>query len=116
MTLQSGTRPEGSSRDREASSAAARPALGTPRAELGMAATLALGRALDLVPRREQYRPSGGALDRLRAVRELRGVLEQLERVDVVDALHAGASFEDVGRALGMSRSAADRKHGGPLR
>lgn len=109
MALESGIGGRAASRGREASSIDERPVIGT-------AAAVALGRALDTrLPGRGYHADHQAALDRLRALRELRQVLEQLERVDVLAALRAGHSFEDVGRALGMSRSAAHRKHGGPL-
>src|SRR3954453_3646644 len=42
---------------------------------------------------------------------ELRNELDELERGHVGRALHAGSSFADVGRPLGISRQAAHRRY-----
>lgn len=104
MALGSGTGLDSISHDRDASSLERRPEIGTRAAVL-------LGHALDTTPRRG-YPEHGTPIARLRAQRELRTALEQLEVLDVKAAIAAGSSFEDIGRALGVSRSAAHRKHG----
>lgn len=53
------------------------------------------------------------ALERLRAIRELRAELDRCEPIAAAAALDAWARLEDVGDALGMSRSAAHRRFGG---
>ena len=53
----------------------------------------------------------------LRAVAALRALLERLETLHVDNARERGWSWQEIGRALGVSKQAAHRKHGeGPLR
>jgi len=47
----------------------------------------------------------------LRALSALRQELDQIEPELVVRALHAGATWSDIARALGVSKQAAHRKH-----
>lgn len=54
------------------------------------------------------------ALERLRAIRELRSELDRIEPEVAATALTVyDVRLEDVGDALGMSRSAAHRRFGG---
>jgi hypothetical protein len=61
-----------------------------------------LDRALD---------PSGPALDRLVAVRQLRTQLDRLEREAVRAARSQGATFGGIARALGLSRQAVHQRY-----
>lgn len=81
--------------------------------ELGTAAAVALGRALTVNVTETGRGRHHAVLSRLRALTELRRVLEDLERVHVDQAMRVGNRWEDVGEALGTSRSAVHRKHGG---
>jgi hypothetical protein len=56
-------------------------------------------------PRREQ------SLDGLRLLVELRGAFERVERRFAVDAHRGGASWQQIGDALGISRQAAFARH-----
>lgn len=49
----------------------------------------------------------------LRAVAALRRLLEQLESVQVDSARRNGWSWQEIADALGVSRQAAHKKHGG---
>lgn len=49
----------------------------------------------------------------LRAVVSLRRLLEQLERVQVDNARAQGWSWQAIAEALGVSRQAVHKKHGG---
>ncbi|MFD1825847.1 MULTISPECIES: RNA polymerase subunit sigma-70 [Mumia] len=49
----------------------------------------------------------------LRAVRALRDLAERLERLQVERARSLGWSWQQVADALGVSRQAAHKKHGG---
>lgn len=49
----------------------------------------------------------------LTAVARLRRIIEEAEAVQVEQARGRGWSWEDIGRALGVSRQAAHHKHGG---
>jgi DNA-binding NtrC family response regulator len=89
---------EDESRERETPAPRSRPEIATD-------AAVSLGLAVD--PRRR-------SLQRLAAIRALREQLEALEALDVAAALgNERRRLEDVGEALGMSRSAVHRKHGG---
>ena len=48
----------------------------------------------------------------LPAVTEMRDELEELERSQVSQALRSGWTWEEIGRALGVTKQAAHRKHG----
>jgi hypothetical protein len=50
----------------------------------------------------------------LAAVRSLRELLERLEALQVENARGLGWSWQDIGRALGVSKQAVHKKHGGP--
>ena len=52
----------------------------------------------------------------LTAVRSLRLVLESLEELQVRNARERGWPWEEIGRALGVSKQAVHRKHGRRLR
>ncbi len=55
----------------------------------------------------------------LRAVASLRALVERLEALHVHNARARGWSWQEIGAALGVSKQAAHRKHGGrrgPLR
>ncbi len=49
----------------------------------------------------------------LRAVAVLRELVERLEALQVDSARQAGWSWEQIGKALGVSKQAAHKKHGG---
>jgi hypothetical protein len=79
----------------------------------GIAALLALAKLIgQRPPAVRQAGAAGRQLDRLRAGRELHELVDQLTEQAVADALRTGARFEDVGDALGLSRSAAHRRFG----
>ena len=48
----------------------------------------------------------------LRAVAALRQLVERLEALQVDNARRHGWSWEDIGRALGVSKQAVHKKHG----
>ena len=48
----------------------------------------------------------------LRAAAALRRLVERLEVLQVDSARHSGWSWEEIGRALGVSRQAVHKKHG----
>jgi hypothetical protein len=48
----------------------------------------------------------------LRAVAVLRPLVERLEVLQVESARRSGWSWEEIGRALGVSRQAVHKKHG----
>lgn len=96
---QSGDRP---SRDRETPAPRSRP-------EIGIAALLQLARLTTETPEGHRRR-ADAAIARLYAARELRELVDQAMELDVTAALAAGGRFEDIGRALGLSRSAAHRR------
>ena len=48
----------------------------------------------------------------LRAVAALRALLERLETLHVDNARERGWSWQEIGRALGVSKQAVHRKHG----
>jgi DNA-directed RNA polymerase specialized sigma24 family protein len=48
----------------------------------------------------------------LRAVAALRELLERLETLHVENAREQGWSWQEIGRALGVSKQAVHRKHG----
>jgi hypothetical protein len=48
----------------------------------------------------------------LRAVRALRVLLEELERVQVARARKQGWSWQEIGEALEVSKQAVHKKHG----
>jgi hypothetical protein len=50
-------------------------------------------------------------IDGLATLTELRGELDELERVHVGRALHSGSSYADVAAPLGISRQAAHRRY-----
>jgi hypothetical protein len=52
-------------------------------------------------------------LDALELLVEVRGTLDRLERIVVDDARRSFATWEEIGRALGVSRQAAHRRHRG---
>jgi hypothetical protein len=49
----------------------------------------------------------------LQAVAALRRLLERLEALQVDSARRQGWSWEEIGRALGVSKQAVHKKHGG---
>ncbi|HEX6234768.1 MAG TPA: helix-turn-helix domain-containing protein [Jiangellaceae bacterium] len=49
----------------------------------------------------------------LRAVAALRRLVEQLEALQVDNARRCGWSWEEIGTALGVSKQAVHKKHGG---
>jgi hypothetical protein len=49
----------------------------------------------------------------LRAVAALRRLVEQLEALQVDNARRRGWSWEEIGTALGVSKQAVHKKHGG---
>jgi hypothetical protein len=51
----------------------------------------------------------------LKAVASLRTLVERLEALHVARAREEGWSWQDIGRALGVSKQAVHRKHGGGL-
>jgi hypothetical protein len=51
----------------------------------------------------------------LRAVAALRELLERLEALHVTNARERGWSWQEIGAALGVSKQAVHRKHGGGL-
>jgi hypothetical protein len=51
----------------------------------------------------------------LRAVASLRTLVERLEALHVAQARDQGWSWQDIGAALGVSKQAVHRKHGGGL-
>ena len=65
----------------------------------------ALGAAADAASRD----PRGG----LRAVAALRRLVERLEALQVGNARRVGWSWEEIGAALGVSKQAVHKKHGG---
>jgi hypothetical protein len=52
----------------------------------------------------------------LAAVASLRILLERLESLQVANARELGWSWQEIGRALGVSKQAAHKKHGGTRR
>lgn len=52
----------------------------------------------------------------LAAVASLRALLERLEALHVESARAQGWSWQEIGEALGVSKQAVHRKHGGPRR
>jgi DNA-directed RNA polymerase specialized sigma24 family protein len=52
----------------------------------------------------------------LRAVAALRALLERLEALQVGNAREQGWSWQEIGAALGVSRQAVHKKHGGGRR
>ncbi len=54
--------------------------------------------------------------DGLRAVVALRQLLERLEHLHVQRAREQGWSWQDIARALGVSRQAVHQKHGSSFR
>jgi hypothetical protein len=52
----------------------------------------------------------------LAAVASLRILLERLERLQVDHARELGWSWQDIGNALGVSKQAVHKKHGGARR
>ena len=48
----------------------------------------------------------------LRAVAVLRQLVERLEALQVDSARRSGWSWEEIGRALGVSKQAVHKKHG----
>ncbi len=52
----------------------------------------------------------------LAAIAQLRRLVEEAEAVQVERARGRGWSWEDIGRALGVSKQAAHHKHGGVRR
>ena len=51
----------------------------------------------------------------LRAVASLRTLVERLEALHVAQARDQGWSWQEIGAALGVSKQAVHRKHGGGL-
>src|SRR5690349_9582388 len=51
----------------------------------------------------------------LRAVASLRTLVERLEALHVAQAREQGWSWQEIGAALGVSKQAVHRKHGGGL-
>jgi hypothetical protein len=51
----------------------------------------------------------------LRAVASLRTLVERLEALHVAQAREQGWSWQEIGTALGVSKQAVHRKHGGGL-
>ena len=51
----------------------------------------------------------------LKAVASLRTLVERLEALHVAQAREQGWSWQEIGRALGVSKQAVHRKHGGGL-
>ncbi|WP_016906621.1 hypothetical protein [Streptomyces xiaopingdaonensis] len=49
----------------------------------------------------------------LRGLAALRQLVERTEAAQVANARRAGWSWDEIGRALGVSRQAAHKKHGG---
>jgi DNA-directed RNA polymerase specialized sigma24 family protein len=49
----------------------------------------------------------------LRAVKSLRELVERLEALHVAQAREQGWSWQEIGAALGVSKQAVHRKHGG---
>jgi hypothetical protein len=79
------------------------------RLDLGNAALqrLAALTSVTATPPREEGR---AALARLRQARALRELVDEFVELDAAAALSAHERFEDVGDALGLSRSAAHRQ------
>jgi hypothetical protein len=67
-----------------------------------------MGEAVDAAAAATSRDPGVG----LRAVAALRQLVERLEVLQVDSARRSGWSWEEIGRALGVSRQAVHKKHG----
>jgi hypothetical protein len=54
----------------------------------------------------------GSPIEKLQAISSFIAVLREIERTAVAQARHTGASWTDIGNALGVTKQAAFQKYG----